>query len=69
MRAGQIDLLDLAMPIRLRPATPVSDEELMRFSRLNKPWRIERDAAGAIVIYQGLSGTDSILQRVNTLIG
>ncbi len=62
MRAGQFDLFDLAMPITLRPSAPVSDEELMRFSRQNKPWRIERDASGDIVIYQGLGGTDSIRQ-------
>jgi Uma2 family endonuclease len=34
----------------------------MQFSRQNRPWRIERDAAGDIVIDQGLGGTDSIHQ-------
>jgi Uma2 family endonuclease len=50
MRAGQIDLLDLAMPITIRPSTPVSDEELMRFSEQNKPYKIERNKDGEITI-------------------
>ena len=50
MRAGQIDLLDLPMPIVLRPNAPVSDEELMRFSEQNKPYKIERNKEGELII-------------------
>jgi Uma2 family endonuclease len=50
MRAGQIDLVDLEMPIVLRPSAPVSDEELLRFSELNKPYKIERNKDGEITI-------------------
>lgn len=50
MRAGQIDLLDLPMPIVLRPGKRVSDEELMRFSEQNKPFKIERNKEGDITI-------------------
>jgi Uma2 family endonuclease len=50
MRAGQLDLLDLPMPIVLRPAERVSDEELMRFSEQNKPFKIERNKEGDLTI-------------------
>lgn len=50
MRAGQIDLLDLELPIVLRPSAPVSDEDLMRFSELNKPYKIERNKDGELII-------------------
>jgi Uma2 family endonuclease len=45
-----LDLLELAMPIAIRPAVPVTDEELMRFSERNKPYRIERNKEGEITI-------------------
>jgi hypothetical protein len=50
MRAGQIDLLDLEMPILLRPSAPVSDEDLMRFSEPNKPLKIERNKEGELIV-------------------
>jgi Uma2 family endonuclease len=62
MRAGQIDLLNLAMPITLRPSAPVSDEELMRFSEQNKPFRIERNQAGDLVVKQGIGALESRLE-------
>jgi hypothetical protein len=37
MRPEEIDLLDLAMPIVLRPGKPVSDERFMQFSAQNNP--------------------------------
>jgi Uma2 family endonuclease len=45
-----LDLSSLPMPIRLRPETPMSDEELMRFSDENKPFRMEREPNGEILI-------------------
>jgi Uma2 family endonuclease len=50
MRAGQIDLANLALPLTLRPAEPFSDEDLMRFSEVNKPYKIERNKEGEITI-------------------
>lgn len=50
MRAGQIDLVDLELPIFLRPSAPVSDEELMRFSELNRPYKIERNKLGELIV-------------------
>jgi len=50
MPSGQIDLLDLALPIVLRPSAPVSDEDLMRFSARNHPYKIERNQQGDLTI-------------------
>ncbi|MGD0796186.1 MAG: Uma2 family endonuclease [Acidobacteriaceae bacterium] len=50
MRAGQIDLVDLELPIVLRPSAPVSDEDLLRFSVQNKPYKIELNKEGEIEI-------------------
>jgi Uma2 family endonuclease len=55
MRAGQIDILDLELPIVLRPGAPVSDEALMRFSAQNKPWKIERNRQGELVIMTSIN--------------
>ena len=43
-------LFGLPMPLTFRPAAPMSDEELIAFSRRNKPYRIERNAAGELEI-------------------
>jgi len=51
-----LDLLELAMPIAVRPAAPVTDEELMRFSERNKPYRIERNKEGEITIMTPVGG-------------
>lgn len=45
-----LDLSSLPLPIRLRPDTPMSDEELMRFSRVNRPFRMEREPNGEVLI-------------------
>jgi Uma2 family endonuclease len=50
MHTGQIDLAGLELPIVLRPSAPVSDEELMRFSQHNKPFKIERNKEGDLTI-------------------
>jgi Uma2 family endonuclease len=50
MHPGQIDLAGLALPLTVRPAEPFSDEDLMRFSEVNKPYKIERSKEGEITI-------------------
>ena len=59
MRAGQIDLLSLTPPISLRPAATLTDEELMRFSEENKPYKIERNKYGEIIIMTPVGGIGS----------
>jgi Uma2 family endonuclease len=41
---------NVALPARLRPPVPLSDEELMAFSEANKPCRVERLASGEILV-------------------
>jgi len=43
-------LSSLALPLRLRPELPMSDGELLRFSRENRPLRMEREPNGEILI-------------------
>jgi Uma2 family endonuclease len=66
MRAGQIDLLDLEMPVALRPSAPVSDDDLMRFSSRN-PYKIERNKEGEITIMTPVGGIGSTHERYITL--
>jgi len=66
MRAGQIDLLDLEMPLALRPSAPVSDEDLMRFSSRNNPYKIERNKEGEITIMTPVGGIGSTHERYIT---
>lgn len=51
-----IDLLELSMPITLRPYVPITDEQLMRFSERNRPYRIERNKLGEITIMTPVGG-------------
>jgi len=67
MRTGQIDLLDLELPIVLRPSAPVSDEALMRFSELNKPYKIERNKHGELIIMTPVGGIGSTHERYITI--
>jgi Uma2 family endonuclease len=46
----QVALQNVALPARLRPAVPLSDEELIAFSQANKPCRVERLASGEILV-------------------
>jgi len=66
MRAGQIDLVDLELPIVLRPSAPLSDEELMRFSEQNKPFKIERNKEGDLTIMTPVGGIGSTHERYIT---
>jgi Uma2 family endonuclease len=49
----EVELLSLAgltMPVTLRPAKPLTDQELIAFSRRNRPYRIEQNAKGELEI-------------------
>jgi len=54
-----IDLLELPMPVILRLDSPVSDEELMRFSERNKPFKVERNKEGELIIMTPVGGIGS----------
>jgi Uma2 family endonuclease len=56
MLAQSLDLFDLELPITLRPAERMSDDALQRFSQANKPYRIERNKHGEIVIMTPVGG-------------
>lgn len=45
-----LDLSSLPMPIRLRPVSPMSDDEFMRFSEENNPFRMEREPNGEVSV-------------------
>ena len=45
-----ISLAELALPIRIRPEVPMTDDELLRFCAANDPLRVERDADGELII-------------------
>jgi Uma2 family endonuclease len=51
-----LDLMELPMPVTLRPAAPLSDQELMQFSASNKPYRIEQNKEGEITVMTPLGG-------------
>ena len=55
-----LNLDSLAPPITLRPAITLSDEELMRFSEDNKPYKIERNNRGEITIMSPVGGIGSV---------
>jgi Uma2 family endonuclease len=50
----QLSLAGLAMPFILRPAVPLGDQELIAFSRRNRPYRIEQNAKGELEIMSPL---------------
>lgn len=54
-----LSLAGLPLPITLRVPLPLSDEELIAFSRQNKPYRIERNPNGELEIMSpvGLEGS------------
>ena len=52
-------LTGLPLPIVLRPPSPLTDDELIEFSRKNRPFRIERNARGEIEIMTPVGGWGS----------
>lgn len=57
MRAGELDLTELAFPLVVRTSAPVTDEQLIRFSELNKTYKIEQNTSGEITIMTPVGGT------------
>jgi len=49
-------LAGMPLPLRFRPETPMSDEELMRFCAANDALRVERDANGEILVMTPAGG-------------
>jgi len=45
-----LSLLELQLPIRIMPATPLTDDEFLAFSRANEPYRFEKNANGEIIV-------------------
>lgn len=53
-------LPESVLPARLRPARPLTDEELLRFCADNETLRVERDADGELILMSptGLEGSN-----------
>jgi Uma2 family endonuclease len=56
-----ISIAELPLPARVRPLTPMTDEELFRFCASNEMLRVERDANGELILMSppGLEGSGS----------
>ena len=57
------NLTGLPLPLTLRPNIALTDEELMRLSRENKPYKIERTKLGEITVMMpvgGIGGTHEV---------
>lgn len=52
-------LAGIPLPVTLRPAVPLSDEELLAFSGRNRLYRIERNAKGELEIMTPVGGNGS----------
>src|ERR1700722_12400957 len=60
-----LTLSSLPLPLRLRPDSPMSDEELLRFSRENRPLQMEREPNGEILVMTPAGfGTSKMNQRI-----
>ena len=57
-------LTGLPLPITLRPLSPLTDDELIAFSRKNKPFRIERNAKGEIEVMTPVGGKGSNCEAI-----
>ena len=56
-------LTSLPLPFRLRTEKPMTDEELIRFSRVNRPLRVEQEADGEIVVTSPAGFDGSVVNR------
>lgn len=45
-----LELFEIDPPVRIRPESPMSDEEFMRFCAANEPMRLEREPDGEITV-------------------
>jgi Uma2 family endonuclease len=59
-------LAGMPLPLRFRPETPMSDEDLMRFCAANDALRVERDANGEILV---MTPAGSKTSKMNMRIG
>jgi Uma2 family endonuclease len=60
---------EMPLPLRFRPETPMSDEDLMRFCAANDFLRVERDANGEIhVMTPAGSKTSRMNSRITRLL-
>ena len=57
-------LATLPMPLTLRPPVLMTDDELIAFSRRNKPYRVERNARGEIEIMSPTGGEGSHAEAI-----
>jgi Uma2 family endonuclease len=57
------NLAEMPLPLRFRPETPMSDEDLMRFCAANDALRVERDANGEILV---MTPAGSRISRMNS---
>ena len=64
VRLGEGTLAGVPMPVTLRPALPLSDEEIIAFSRRNRPYRVEQNAKGELEIMPLLAATAVALKRM-----
>jgi len=55
----EIKLAGLPLPVTLRPAVVITDDELIAFSRINRSYRIERNARGELEIMSPSGGDGS----------
>ena len=60
-----LSLTGVPLPLRFKPDTPMSDDELMRFCAANDVLRVERDANGEILV---MTPAGSRTGRKNTAI-
>ena len=58
------ELAGIPLPATLRPPTPLTDDELMAFSRRNRPFRIELNARGEIEIMTPVGGDGGNLESL-----
>jgi len=55
----ELSLAGFSLPVTLRFSAPLSDADLLTFSRRNQPYRIERNAKGELEIMTPLGGDGS----------
>ena len=62
----RFDVHELELPVRLRTERPMVDAELIRFSRLNRPLRIEQESNGDLLIMSptGMEGSGANVELV-----
>jgi Uma2 family endonuclease len=59
------NLSEMPLPLRFRPETPMSDDELLHFCAANDDLRVERDANGEILV---MTPAGNRTGRMNALI-